>query len=104
MNRDDMSNIQYCIRKLIKAGLIEKHGGGDHKRGVTYKASALGIATTDKYAAFRRELLFPLTKSISDSDRRVNQVTEMLTLLAGIYDQAASIAATHRTGEDAAQP
>ena len=99
MNRDDMSNIQYCIRKLIKAELIEKHGGTDHKRGVTYRASARGIATTDKYAAFRRELLFPLTQSISDSDQRMNQVTEMLTLLSGIYDQAACIAATHRTGE-----
>ncbi len=104
MNRDDLSNIQYCIRKLVKAGLIEKHGGSNsgsnHKKGVTYQVSEQGIEATERYAAFRRELLMPLIQSLSNSNERMNQLTEMLSLLSGIYDQAACIAATHRTAEN----
>lgn len=96
LNRDDMSNMQYSMRKLIKFGFIEKVGAKGQKKGATYTATEKGIDATDRYATFRRELLLPLTQSISESDQRMGQVTNMLTLLSGIYDQAACVAATHR--------
>lgn len=96
MNRDDMPNIQYSIRKLIKAGLIEKVGTEANKKGATYQATSRGEEATDLYARYRRELLIPLTRAISNSDERMEEVANMLTLLSGIYDQAACVAATHR--------
>ncbi len=51
---------------------------------------------TDLYARYRKELLLPLTGGIAASDERMSQVANMLTLLSGIYDQAACLAATHR--------
>lgn len=55
-----------------------------------------GEEATNLYAKYRRELLTPLTRAISNSDERMEEVANMLTLLSGIYDQAACVAATHR--------
>ena len=96
MNRDDISNIQYTIKKLTKAGLIEKLGTRDHKRGVTYKVTHEGIEATDKYAGFRRELLLPMVQTINNSSEETENVVKVLSLLSGIYDQASCIAASHR--------
>ena len=65
LNRDDQSNLTYGIRKLLKAGLIEKAKGGSSKKGVTYQVSELGLEVTERYAEFRQELLISLTSSIS---------------------------------------
>jgi len=96
MNRDDTPNIQYSIRKLTKAGFIKKVGAEGNKKGAMYQTTARGEEATDLYAKYRRELLTPLTRAISNSDERMEEVANMLTLLSGIYDQAACVAATHR--------
>lgn len=95
LNRDDHSNLQYGIRKLVNAGVIEKSGTSDSKKGVTYVATDLGCEITDRFAQFRRELLIALTKSMS-TDINMADVSKVLNLLAGIYDQASCIAAAHR--------
>ncbi|HZD52529.1 MAG TPA: winged helix DNA-binding protein [Woeseiaceae bacterium] len=95
LNRDDQSNLQYGIRKLVKAGLIAKAGDGDSKKGVTYVATDLGREVKDKFAQFRRELLLTLTRSIS-TEQSLDEVSRVLNLMAGMYDQASCIAAAHR--------
>lgn len=96
MNRDDISNIQYSIRKLTKVGLIAKVGSLANKKNASYEVTEQGISATDNYARYRRELLIPLTQSISESDHRMGQVSNVLSLLSGMYDQASCVAATHR--------
>ncbi|MDT8319115.1 MAG: winged helix DNA-binding protein [Xanthomonadales bacterium] len=95
LNRDDLSNLQYGIRKLVNAGVIEKAGGNDSKKGVTYVVTELGCEVTDSFAEFRRELLISLTQSTS-TDTKLGDIARILNLLSGIYDQASCIAATHR--------
>ena len=95
LNRDDQSNLQYGIRKLVNAGVIEKAGTSDSKKGVTYVATKLGCEITDRFAEFRRELLISLTGSMS-TDIRLADVAKILNLFSGIYDQASCIAASHR--------
>ena len=95
LNRDDQSNLQYGIRKLVKAGVIEKASTGDSKKGVTYVVTDLGREATDKFAQFRRELLIDLTQSIT-TEKNLSDVARVLSLLAGMYDQAACVAAAHR--------
>lgn len=95
-NRDDISNLQYSIRKLSGCGYIEKAESLGSKKNTTYQATKLGIDVTDKYAEYRRELLMPLIQSISKSDEQMNQVSKVLDLLSGMYAQAACVAATHR--------
>ena len=96
MNRDDISNIQYSVRKLTKAEMIEKIGLQGNKKGATYKVTKKGMQATDKYTLFRQQLLLPLTEEISESEEKMNQISNVLNLLSGIYDQAACVAATHR--------
>jgi len=96
-NRDDISNLQYTIKKLTKAGLIEKVGVSEKKRGATYQVTEEGIEATEKYAGFRRELLLPMVQTIvQNTDESTDQLVKMLSLLSGIYDQASCIAASHR--------
>ncbi len=96
LNRDDMSNLQYSVRKLTKHELIEKVGLKGSKKGVLYQTTQKGIEATDMYADYRREILVPLTQSLTTGDGRLMDTSTLLTLLSGIYDQAACVAATHR--------
>ena len=98
LNRDVMSNMQYSLRKLAKHGFIARVGPQGARKGATYRATAKGIAATDRYTEMRRELLLPLTRSVANSGGQIAQVTRMLTLMSGIYDQAACVAATRRDG------
>ena len=95
LNRDDLSNLQYGIRKLVNAGVIEKSGTSDSKKGVTYVVTDLGCEITDKFAQFRRELLISLTRSMSTEISLVD-AARVLNLMSGMYDQASCIAAAHR--------
>ena len=95
LNRDDQSNLQYGIRKLVNAGVVEKTGKPDSKKGATYIATELGCQITDQFAQFRRDLLIGLATSMS-TDISLSDVSKVLNLMAGIYDQASCIAAAHR--------
>jgi len=93
-NRDDIPNIQYSMRKLLSAGLIEKQGSG--RTGVTYQTTAEGRRITDDYGAIRRRLLIEQVSSLPEFDTRLKDAGQCLNILAGIYEEISRIAATHR--------
>lgn len=93
-NREDIPNIQYSLRKLIKAGLVVREGSG--RSGVTYSVTASGRAATDRYADIRAALLIAAIDSVPDFPRKLEDATRTLELLTGIYEQVARVAATHR--------
>lgn len=94
MNRDDVPNIQYSLRKLIGGGLVERHGSA--RSGVTYTVTARGHEVTDKYAEIRRALLIAAVESVPNFPDRMADATRTLNLLAGIYEEISRVAATHR--------
>lgn len=93
-NRSDIPNIQYSLRKLVKAGLVVRSGSG--RSGVTYAVTDLGWKVTEDYADVRRALLVAAVASIPDFPQRLAEATRTLDLLAGIYEQVTRVAATHR--------
>lgn len=95
LKRDDLSNVQYSVRKLLKAGLIERARGAGSKKDVTYQVSAKGREITTLYAQFRRELLISLLES-TGGKIDFSAVAAALTMMSAMYDQASSVAATHR--------
>lgn len=95
LNRDDQSNLQYGVRKLLKAGLIEKTQDATSKRDVTYRVSQLGAQVTDNYARFRKELLLTMTRQTAGASN-FDAVANTLNLMSAMYDQASCVAATHR--------
>jgi predicted MarR family transcription regulator len=84
-NRDDISNIQYSLRKLIKADLIEKVAGSTN-RDTAYAVTEQGREITEHLVKLRRELLTEPTASLQDIDEQLRALTRMLGLLTGVYD------------------
>ena len=93
-NREDIPNIQYGLRKLIKAGLVMREGAS--RTGVVYSVTDEGRTVTDRYARARRELLVSLLARIGEPEASFTDAAQMLDLVSGIYDRAALTAATHR--------
>ena len=93
-NREDIPNIQYSLRKLIKAGFVTRIGSG--RAGVTYEVTPLGLDTTDRYADVRATLLIDAIKRVPELAQQLEDTTRTLELMIGIYAQAARAAATHR--------
>ena len=95
MNRDDITNVQYSLRKLLAGKLIERAGKKESKRNAAYQITDQGREVTTLYMEFRRELLFPLTNAIKNFDTDVVAACKLLNIVSGIYDHAASVAAAH---------
>lgn len=95
LNRDDTPNIQYSIRKLLKAGLIEKAAAASRK-STSYRVTQHGRAVTDAYADLRANLLSTLLRSIDQGADDQAAAEQFLNLMTGMYDQAAKQAAERR--------
>lgn len=93
MNRDDIPNIQYSLRKLEAAKLIEK---SREKSGKTYAyvVTEKGKQITQRYADIRSDLLIRAISTISSIDERMADMTQLLSVLTGIYEEMARSAAT----------
>ena len=102
LNRTDSANVLYALRKLEKAGLIEKSPGPP--RETTYQVTAAGRDITDRYAAKRRELLLSLIDRMSQSGSMFDGVNRTLWLMSGLYEQAARTVSVMSYLSDEAQP
>jgi predicted MarR family transcription regulator len=98
LNRDDLSNLQYSLRKLAKAGLIERAANGNSKRSAAYQVTDRGTQVSDLFAQLRRELLLSLTGSINNLEEDIQTACKVLNLASGLYDHASTVAASHRLG------
>lgn len=96
MNRDDLSNIKYSIRKLLDAGLIEKITESGRRKGTRYRTTADGNVLTEHFADLRRQQLIPPLTAITSIRARLEATTATLNLLGGIYEHAARVIAFHR--------
>lgn len=94
LNRDDIPNIQYCLRKLVKTGLCRKVKEKTAKT-FAYEATEQGRELTDNYADLRRRILTEQTKIIDQVDRKLHEASKLINLLTGLYDEAGRISATY---------
>jgi predicted MarR family transcription regulator len=95
-NREDIPNIQYSLRKLLAAGLIERKGSG--RSGVSYEVTEEGRRVTDDYGALRRRLLLAEVATLPGFSARLAEAARTLNILSGIYEEVARVAVTHRRG------
>jgi len=100
MNRSDLSNLKYSVRKLVNEGLLEKITEGSKRKGTRYRATQAGIDVTEAYAHLRREQLMPALADIAGIADKLDRVTQTLNLMGGIYDQSAHVVAFHRAPID----
>jgi predicted MarR family transcription regulator len=87
LNRDDISNIQYSLRKLQAAGLIEKHSSRK-RRTTSYQVTKKGAKVTDEFARLRRKLLITSIPSLRDWEEQVGTAIRVLQLMQSVYENA----------------
>lgn len=101
LNRDDLPNIQYSLRKLESIGLIQKikePGSKNH----SYSITKMGENLTNEYSQMRTEILIKKFRSIAEFDVRVEDATELLAIITGIYEESArsSVSLNHLTEQE----
>lgn len=89
LNRDDLSNIQYSIRKLQQMDLIQKYKGKNARREVTYVVTEKGRALTDQFAELRRALIIKAIKQVGVTGEQLEQVASIIKLMGGFYESCA---------------
>lgn len=94
-NREDVSNVQYSLRKLIKAGFVHQVKGAT-KRDTAYAVTEAGARVTSRLVGLRHELLMQPTKSVAGLDDQLRAITGALGLLTGLYDHGTRVLAGRR--------
>jgi predicted MarR family transcription regulator len=89
-NREDVSNVQYSLRKLIKAGFVQQVRGATN-RDTSYAVTEAGSRVTARLIAQRHELLMTPTKGLEGLDGQLKSLTTALGLLTGLYDHGARL-------------
>ncbi|UCV03887.1 winged helix DNA-binding protein [Dechloromonas denitrificans] len=93
LNRDDLANIQYSIRKLLKAKFIEK-ADDRSSRGTTYRTTASGKSVIDDYVNTRRNLVAKPASDIANIEEQLQVATRAMGVFIGLYDHAARVLTT----------
>jgi predicted MarR family transcription regulator len=89
-NRDDIANIQYSLKKLARAGLIEK-AGRTSARETSYVVSELARGWTRDFLTLRRQLFTDPSAQILDFDDQLEKSANLLNLIAGFYDHGTRV-------------
>ncbi len=94
LNRDDPNNIQYSIGKLIEKGLVAKEK--ITPKVLHYRITKEGIKNTDTFCKARSAILVELFKKFDMDRLDVEKITEGLSAIKGIYDEASHLAAAYK--------
>ncbi len=89
-NREDTSNVQYSLRKLIKAGFVRQVKGTTN-RDMAYAVTEEGNRITSRLVALRHELLMLPTNEIEGLDTQLRSITAALGLVTGLYDHGTRV-------------
>lgn len=87
LNRNDVSTIQYTLRKLEQYGYVERIAGSS-KREAGCQLTKSGMEVTDAFAGLREDLLVDLIKDVNGFTDELLSAAATLERLTGIYDQA----------------
>ena len=94
LNRDDIPNVQYGLRKLVREGLCKKVSNTGSKH-VAFTVTDQGKKLTDNYAKVRRQILIEQTGNIDRIDEKLLEATRLLSMLTGLYDEVGRIASSY---------
>jgi len=84
-NRRDVANIQYSVRKLAKAGLVQK-AKRDNGRGTFYRLTKHGLLITDIYVDTRARIMSEFLSKRDSFLKDTETATRLMMMLTGIYD------------------
>ncbi|MFQ3595319.1 MAG: winged helix DNA-binding protein [Sphingomonadaceae bacterium] len=87
LNKNEVSTLQYSLRKIEQCGLIERVTGNS-RREAGYRLTAKGKAATDSYAQLRQHVLVELVGDVNGLADALDAAAGALERLTGLYDQS----------------
>jgi predicted MarR family transcription regulator len=91
LNRADVFNINYSLRKLLKKGLIKKGKPSQGTKTVLYVITEKGIENTHRYSTLRSKVLIDLFNREKNLD--LEDVAKSMVKIKAVYDEADSVVA-----------
>lgn len=92
LNIEDTHTVNYAVKKLRKAGLVEEGRRGKEK---TVAVTEEGAEACEKYREIRNHLLLEAFEDLGIDPSQFSTLSRLMRLMAGQYDQAARAAATY---------
>jgi predicted MarR family transcription regulator len=89
LNVEDTHTVNYAIKKLTRAGLVREGRQGKEK---TVQVTDAGAAACDRYREIREKLLLKTLRDLGIDPAQVSDLSALLRLMSGQYDQAARAA------------
>lgn len=93
LNRDDIPNVQYSLRKLVKGGYLA-HASGNAKNHA-FTLTERGLRITDYYARIRHEVLVAHARNLETMEGELQAIIDQIGILTGQYDEAMRKATTY---------
>lgn len=94
-NRNDVPNVQYGLRKLLKCNFIAKSGSA--VKGVFYAGTPEGVKVCEDYAALREKLLLGALSAAPKFESEARGANRALERMEQLYESVAREAsAFHR--------
>ncbi|MEM7570409.1 MAG: winged helix DNA-binding protein [Pseudomonadota bacterium] len=103
LNRNDVSSIQYSLKKLERHGLVERVVGNS-KREAGYMLTQEGEDMTQEYATLRDQLLLDIVSEQTSIEGALMQSAQTMERLTGLYDQATQVVLNRKILEPSAFP
>ncbi|UWR98697.1 winged helix DNA-binding protein [Phaeobacter inhibens] len=91
LNIEDSHTVNYGLRKLLKAGLLDSEKRG---KEVFYRTSPEGAAVCAAYRDVRRQCLLDGLDGVDLPGKDLREIARSLRTLSGHYDQASRAAAS----------
>jgi predicted MarR family transcription regulator len=90
LNIEDTHLVNYALKKLVKAGLVETEKRG---KETVYSTTKQGAEACRRYRTVRELCLVETIKAVGNYDEdEIAAVARFLRALSGLYDQAARAA------------
>ena len=85
LNRSDVANVQYGVKKLVKAGLIEQ-APRDAGRGTAYRLTVDGERVSGIYVENRHKLMADVLQGQKNFCQDADTASHLLMTLTGTFD------------------
>lgn len=92
LNVEDAHVVNYAVKKLLKAGLVQSQRTG---KDVAFIVTREGGSRMDAYAEVKKQFLLEPSTKFSSQEIPLEELAGKLQILSALYEQAARKAETH---------
>jgi predicted MarR family transcription regulator len=88
---EDQHTVNYSLKKLVKAELVERE---KHGKEIFYFATEQGKEACKRYREIRETCLTSAYRNLDQEGSEISEAAALLRLMSGLYDQASRAASS----------